>query len=73
MAKKRNKKRARKRKRGSGSSSSGGGGAMQSIRSGFRRAAGVEKSKSGSSTVANVIWTLILLAAIALLLYRWYG
>jgi hypothetical protein len=47
----------------------GGGGFLQGIRSGFRQAAGVEQSKS--STLGNVIWTVVLLAAAALLVYRW--
>ncbi|HEY8432642.1 MAG TPA: hypothetical protein VIL20_29930 [Sandaracinaceae bacterium] len=45
---------------------------LQSIRSGFRRAAGVEESKE-SSRLGNILWTLLLIAAVALLLYRWYG
>lgn len=67
----------RKRKRKSKSATGGGGpptggGVLQSIRSGFRRAAGVEESKE-SSRLGNILWTLLLIAAVALLLYRWYG
>ena len=54
--------------------SSGGGGVMQSIRSGFQRAAGAgEPVDEKPSTASNVIWTVVLLAAVAFLLYRWYG
>lgn len=76
MAKKR---RKRKKKGGSGSSSGSGGGGgssggvMQSIRSGFKNAAGVGESKEKPSTVSNIIWTLVLLAAVGFLIYRWYG
>jgi hypothetical protein len=49
----------------------GGGGLLQSIRSGFRQAAGVEESKP--SRASNIFWTVLLIAAAALLLYRWYG
>lgn len=49
----------------------GGGGLLQSIRSGFRQAAGVEESKP--SRASNIFWTMLLIAAAGLLLYRWYG
>ncbi|MFK7988212.1 MAG: hypothetical protein AB8I08_19485 [Sandaracinaceae bacterium] len=53
---------------------SGGGGVMQSIRSGFQRAAGAgETVEEKPSTASNVIWGLVLLGAVAFLLYRWYG
>ena len=78
------KKRRKKKKKGGGAGASGtsqgggggggsSGGVMQSIRSGFRRAAGVEEAKEKPSTVSNVVWTLVLLAAVGFLIYRWYG
>jgi hypothetical protein len=79
MAKKRRKKRRRGGKTSpkptspAGGSSSSGGGVMQSLRSGFRRAAGAESSGDRPSTASNVIWTIVLVAAVAFLLYRWYG
>ncbi len=53
----------------------GGGGVMQSLRNGFKRAAGAEDGaeESKPSTVSNIIWTVLLLAALGFLLYRWYG
>jgi hypothetical protein len=76
-------KRKRKKKPGtstgsSGSSGSGGGGVMQSLRSGMKAAAGVsdgegKKKDDKPSTLSNVIWGIILIAAVAFLLYRWYG
>ncbi|HJL15594.1 MAG TPA: hypothetical protein RMH99_08065 [Sandaracinaceae bacterium LLY-WYZ-13_1] len=82
MAKKRRKRK--KRKRGGETSSSSkagasksatGGGVMQSMRAGFRRAAGAENAKGDDkpSTLSNVLWTVVLLAAVGFLLYRWYG
>ncbi len=54
-----------------------GGGLMQSMRSGFKRAAGVGDDTGGESdkpsTLSNVLWTVLLLAAVGALLYRWYG
>ena len=88
MAKKRKRTRTRAPKSGtkrprrdaSSSSSSGakpststGGGVMQNIRSGFQRAAGAGEKEEKPSTLSNVIWTVVLLAAVAFLLYRWYG
>ena len=56
---------------------SSGGGVMQSLRSGFKRAAGVggdeDRGEEKSSTLSNVLWTLLLLGAVAALLYKWYG
>lgn len=53
---------------------SSGGGVMQSIRTGFQRAAGAgEATDDKPSTASNVIWALVLLGAVAFLLYRWYG
>ena len=77
VAKKRRKRKKGGKTGGSGSgggpSASGGGGVMQSIRSGFKRAAGVEESKEKPSTLSNILWMLVLLAAIGVFLYRWYG
>ena len=48
-----------------------GGGAMQSMVGGFRRAVGVEKDeKKGRS---DVIWTILLVIAIAALLFWRFG
>lgn len=71
-------KKRRKRKRGGTSPGSRGGprtggGVMQGIRSGLRRAAGAGDSNEKPSTLGNVLWTLVLLAAVGFLLYRWYG
>lgn len=74
MAEKR-KKRKRKSKSpatGGGGPPSGGG-VMQSIRAGFRRAAGAEEPSKDSSRLGNIVWTILLIAAVAFLLYRWYG
>lgn len=80
MATKKRRKKKRKGGKPAGSSASSGGGGgggsggvMQSIRSGFKRAAGVEESKEKPSTLSNIIWTLVLLAAVGFLIYRWYG
>ncbi|MCA9604216.1 MAG: hypothetical protein KC619_01390 [Myxococcales bacterium] len=54
--------------------SGGGGGVMQSMRAGFKRAAGVEDGpEEKPSTLSNILWTLLLLAALGFLIYRWYG
>ena len=75
-------KRRKKRRRGGKAGARGpradarpatGGGVMQSLRSGFRRAAGVESANDGPSTKSNVLWTLLLVAAVAFFLYRMYG
>lgn len=79
----RRKKRKRKTKGASsgGSSQSGGvnpyeapqtGGVLQSLRSGFRRAAGAEKPEK-ESTLSKVIWGVIFAAAIGLLIARFLG
>ncbi|MBX3275717.1 MAG: hypothetical protein KF729_35985 [Sandaracinaceae bacterium] len=52
----------------------GGGGVMQGLRNGFKRAAGAgDENEEKPSTLSNVLWTILLLAAIGLLLYRWLG
>ncbi len=49
----------------------GGGGAMQSMVGGFRRAVGVEKkSKKGR---ADVVWTILLVLAVAAILFWRFG
>jgi hypothetical protein len=48
----------------------GGGGVLQSMRSGFRQVAGVEQAKGKPSKLSNAIWTILLIAALALLAYR---
>lgn len=52
----------------------GGGGVMQGLRNGFKRAAGQgEDTGEKPSTLSNILWTVVLLAALGFLLYRWYG
>jgi hypothetical protein len=66
--------RSRKRREGHKK----GGGALRGLRSGFQRAtgtagAGGEASaapKKKSSRLANVLWTLLLVAAVGFFLYR---
>jgi hypothetical protein len=78
MAEKR-KKRKRKSKGSSASTSGGdvhsggGGGLLQGIRNGIRRAAGTDAPAEKPSKTSNIITGVLLLAAIAFLLYRWYG
>ncbi len=65
------KKRKEKRYGGPGSSAGesahdGGGGAMQNMVGGFRRAVGVEKSKSGRN---DVFWTILLVLVVAAILF----
>lgn len=79
MAEKR-RKRKRKSKSSSTSSSSGGGaysaggggGLLQGIRNGIRRAAGTDAPAKEPSKANNIITGVLLLAAIAFLIYRWY-
>jgi hypothetical protein len=74
------KRRKRKRKSKSTSSSggggdlhsSGGGGLLQGIRNGIRRAAGTDAPAEKPSKASNIITGLLLLAAVAFLIYRWY-
>lgn len=75
------KRRKRKRKsKGSSTSSSGGdyhtsgggGGLLQGIRNGIRRAAGTDAPAEKPSKVNNIITGVLLLAAVAFLIYRWY-
>lgn len=79
MAKER-KKRKRKSKSsgtsGGGGQSGGGqsgGGVLQGIRTGIRRATGVESQPTKPSKTSNIVSGIILVAAIAFLLYRFYG
>jgi hypothetical protein len=44
---------------------------LQGIRSGFRQAAGVEEGPP--SKLGTILWVVVLVAAVALLAYRWYG
>ena len=56
------------------SARAGGGGVMQSMRAGFKRAAGVDDGpQEKPSTLSNILWTVLLLAALGFLIYRWYG
>jgi hypothetical protein len=71
MADKRRKRKRRGQSSGGGGGSSGGG-VMQSIRSGFRQAAGAETPPKASTT-SNVIWALILAVAVGVFLWRWFG
>lgn len=74
------KRRKRKRKTKSGARGEGGpggnvrtgGGVLQSIRTGIRRATGTDDSNEQPSKLSNAIWTALLVAAVALLIYRWY-
>ncbi len=50
--------------------SGGGGGLLQSMRSGLRQVAGVEQPQGKPSKLSNIIWTIVLVAAAALLAYR---
>ncbi len=72
MAKQRRKRKRKTNATQASSAPAQSGGVMQSIRSGFRRATGVEQSAK-PSRAGNIVWTIILLAAVAVLLYRWYG
>lgn len=75
MAQKRRKrKRKGKGSRSSASSTQTGGGLLQGIHAGLRRAAGTDRDeKSAPSKVGNIITTVLLIAAVAMLLYRFYG
>jgi hypothetical protein len=68
----------RKKKRSSKAKSAGAppasttsGGVMQSRVSGFRTAVGVEKRKKKASWIENLIWAIVLLAAIGFLISRY--
>ncbi|MEC7525471.1 MAG: hypothetical protein VYE22_36645 [Myxococcota bacterium] len=79
MAKKRKKRKKKSGSDGTSSASTGvpktasGGGVMQSMRNGFKSAVGAGDSqpKQKESTLSNVLWTIVLIAAVAFLLYRW--
>jgi hypothetical protein len=71
MTKQRKKRKRRTSATQAGETAAQSGGVMQSLRSGFRRATGVEASKP--SRGSNIVWTIILLVAVGILLYRWYG
>ena len=73
------KRRKRKRKSKASASSgggdlhtSGGGGLLQGIRNGIRRAAGTDAPAEKPSKTSNIVTGVILLAAVAFLIYRWY-
>jgi len=54
--------------------SGGGGGVLTSMREGFKRAAGAgDEPKEKPSRLSNILWTVLLLAAVGFLIYRWYG
>ncbi|HHH29137.1 MAG TPA: hypothetical protein ENK57_12440 [Polyangiaceae bacterium] len=66
--------KAREAASGTVGTSGGSGGVMQSMRSGFKRAAGVGDDPGDKpSTTSTVIWALLLLVAIIVFLYRWFG
>jgi hypothetical protein len=77
MAEKRKKRKRKSKPAGPVSAGGGGppssGGVMQSIRSGFRRAAGAEQASTQPSRLSNIVWTIVLLGTVAFLLYHWYG
>ena len=51
---------------------SGGGGVMQSMRSGFKRAAGVgEGPPQKESTLSKIIWGVLILAAAGYVVYKY--
>lgn len=60
----------------SSSGSSSGGGAMMSLRGGFKGAVGSVTGKKPKtrwgSIVSNIVWTLLTVAALALLAYKLY-
>jgi hypothetical protein len=73
------KRRKRKRKSKASASSgggdlhtSGGGGLLQGIRNGIRRAAGTDAPAEKPSKASNIVTGVLLLAAVAFLIYRWY-
>ena len=54
--------------------SGGRGGVLTSMREGFKRAAGAgDEPKEKPSRLSNILWTVLLLAAVGFLIYRWYG
>jgi hypothetical protein len=81
MAEKRKKRKPRAGKRQStapaastSSSAEHSGGLLQSMRSGFRRAAGVEEGpKKEESLVSKIIWGAIFVAILAFAAWRWLG
>jgi len=77
-------KKRRKRKKsaveqGGGSTKkaarAGGGGVMQGMRASIKRVAGADRGRKDDkpSTLSNVLWTVVLLLAVAFLIYRYYG
>lgn len=69
------KKKRNKKYGGPGSSAGDGaqdtsGGAMQNMVGGFRRAVGVEKSKSGKN---DVFWTILFVIVIAAIVFWRFG
>ncbi|MGE0791492.1 MAG: hypothetical protein AB7S26_37805 [Sandaracinaceae bacterium] len=57
---------------GGGAGGAGGGGVLQSLRSGFKNVAGVGESDKKESALSNILWTVVLIAAIAFAAYRCY-
>ena len=74
MAQKRRKKKRRTPK-SSGGGGPGpaptGGGLMQGMRSGFKDIAGAGDDERRPSLFSNVLWGLVLLAALTFAVYRW--
>ena len=77
-------KKKRKRKesavgKGGGSTKkaarAGGGGVMQGMRASIKRVAGADADRRDDkpSTLSNVLWVIVLLLAVAVLIYRYYG
>ena len=64
------KKRARKKKAADEERVSSPG--LSTVKESVRAGAGDEPEEK-PSTLSNVLWTILLLAAIGLLLYRWLG
>ncbi len=70
-SKKKRNKRYQGPAKGTGPDETGGGGAMQGMVSGFKRAVGVETSKK--KTWVDHLWTLLLLLAVAAILFWRFG
>jgi hypothetical protein len=77
MAQQREKRKKKRKKKGKGSGGGGGGtrqggGVMQSMVRGFRRATGAEQAPTTkSSWISNVIWLLVIAAAVAFVVSRY--
>ncbi len=74
MAEKRRKRKRKSKSSGAPASRApSGGGLLQGIQAGIRRAAGTDAPAEKPSKLSNIITTALLIAAVAFLLYRFYG